>query len=121
MLDDLAHDRNGDNATSVAGGLPKPYTTIAELSADTRALRSSTASSSVLPRHTAPRVHPPMTVRVTMEQVIEAASLFRAAALGDCDAGNLDDAVCPGCDGFIEFDDDGSNICTTCGGTWWTP
>jgi len=48
-------------------------------------------------------------------------SLFRAAALGDCDAGNLDDAVCPGCDGFIEFDDDGSNICTTCGGTWWTP
>ena len=48
-------------------------------------------------------------------------SLFRAAALGDCDAGNLDDAVCPGCDGCIEFDDDGSNICTTCGGTWWTP
>ena len=27
--------------------------------------------------------------------------------------------LCPGCDGYLEFDDDGSNICPMCGLTWW--
>lgn len=30
-----------------------------------------------------------------------------------------DPEMCPGCDGFLEFDQDGSNICPQCGGTWW--
>ena len=28
-----------------------------------------------------------------------------------------DPDVCAGCDGFLEFDDDGSNICLNCGST----
>jgi hypothetical protein len=27
--------------------------------------------------------------------------------------------ICPGCDGYLDFDDDGSNICQACGLTWW--
>ena len=27
--------------------------------------------------------------------------------------------ICPGCDGYLDFDDDGSNICTACGLAWW--
>lgn len=34
-------------------------------------------------------------------------------------AGCPDPDVCPGCDGYLEFDDDGSNICPACGSTWW--
>jgi len=34
-------------------------------------------------------------------------------------AGCPDPDVCPGCDGYLEFDDDGSNICPMCGLTWW--
>ena len=34
-------------------------------------------------------------------------------------AGCPDPDICPGCDGYLEFDDDGSNICPMCGLTWW--
>ena len=34
-------------------------------------------------------------------------------------AGCPDPDICPGCDGYLESDDDGSNICMECGMTWW--
>ena len=47
-------------------------------------------------------------------------ALCRAAARGDAAAEQwlIDADVCPGCDGFLEFDDDGSNLCSSCGSSW---
>jgi hypothetical protein len=44
-------------------------------------------------------------------------SLCRVAAAADLDADNFDNDVCPCCDGHLEFDDYGSNICLDCGVT----
>ena len=53
--------------------------------------------------------------------VIVGLALCRAAARGDCDPDPLDEDVCAGCDGYLEFDDDGASLCMSCGVTRWTP
>lgn len=46
-------------------------------------------------------------------------SIVRSLYRYDEIAGCPDPDICPGCDGYLEFDDDGSNICPVCGSTWW--
>ena len=47
--------------------------------------------------------------------VIRTYALLRYDEIEGCPEPDL----CPGCDGYLEFDDDGSNICPMCGLTWW--
>lgn len=58
---------------------------------------------------------------VIVPPMFVAFALCRAAAYGDQDLDDRTGDVCPGCDGFLEFDTDGSNLCTTCGSTWQHP
>ena len=44
-------------------------------------------------------------------------SLCRVAADADRMDWTIDHDACPGCDGHLEFSDDGSNICIDCGST----
>jgi hypothetical protein len=55
---------------------------------------------------------------ILVPPILLAFSLCRAAGEADRAAEKWQQPeVCPGCDGYLEFDDDGSSLCVDCGMT----
>ena len=52
---------------------------------------------------------------------VGASLLFAWLWYSEPEEDGFDEDVCRGCDGYLEFDDNGANICVSCGITRWEP